>query len=69
MRGQSVPRRSPRPSRATLKTGRRPPTRALVDSEPKAVAGVDRPVGHDLPGAVHDQEEIGELVAVAVVVE
>lgn len=64
-----LPRRRPRPPRAASKARPRLPVRVLVDSEREAVARVDRPVGHDLLGVVHDQEEIGELVTGAVVVQ
>ena len=69
VRGEALPRRRPRPPRAASKARPRSPVRALVDSEREAVALVDCPVGHDLPDIVHDQEEIGELVTGAVVVQ
>ncbi|ERG97198.1 MAG: hypothetical protein J07HQW2_03684 [Haloquadratum walsbyi J07HQW2] len=69
VRSQALPRRRPRAPQAASKARPRIPARALVDSEREAVASVDRPVGHDLLGIVHDQEEIGEFVTGAVVVQ
>ena len=69
VRSEALPRRRPRPPRTASKVRPRLPVRALVSSKREAVARVDCPVGHDILSVVHDQEEIGELVTGAVVVQ